>query len=909
MAKKTKPAKAEKNKPVVDERLVLLAGLFTFIFALFLLVAFVSYLYTWEADQSLTWQSLLKPFSISAKNLMGPIGASLASIAISRGFGLGAFLLPFVFALWSLRILRVEVRRSVKKAAVLIIGMFLVSITFAFLGGDAKGYLGYGLGGRYGYYFVSLLTHYISMVGTGFLLLFLIVAYTVWINRAFAQRVFKSVETFVDRMRRGQSAIATAAQSIQREVIPSAGKTDVPPMEDSDGENLGDRGDVVSSGPVAPVEKDLQEAPPAPAHRKYYDEENTAPKAQGQPEPTELTPGHTESHGPAGVPPPEVEESLPVQGAPEEKGGETLGQSPFKIYRPGEADQQEQADEAPQGEPVPLASETKGEQKPLVEHVPASPVADTPTRPAEQPSSMVLEVEKRQDELTDASHISLDQPYDPTLDLRNYQMPPLELLEKHDEGQVEVPEEELVANKDKIIETLSNFGIGITKIRATVGPTVTLYEIVPAPGIKLNKIRSLEDDIALNLKAAGVRIIAPIPGKGTVGIEVPNANPAIVSMLGILRSKKFQETKFALPIALGKTISNEPFIVDLAKMPHLLVAGATGQGKSVGLNAIIASLLYSQHPSQLKFVMVDPKKVELTLYSKIEKHFLAKLPNEDDAIITDTDKVINTLNSLCIEMDERYALLKLAMVRNLKEYNERFISRRLSPEKGHRFLPYIVLIIDEYADLIMTAGREIEMPIARLAQLARAIGIHLVIATQRPTTNIITGLIKANFPARIAFRVTSGIDSKTILDGPGANQLIGRGDMLVYEGTGITRVQCAFLDTPEVERITDFIGNQNGYPSALELPEYNPEGEAGPDSTVLQDLDELFKEVATAVVENQRCSTSQIQRQYSIGFNRAGRIVDQLEAAGIVSAQSGSKPREVQIADLMTLKRIFETLE
>ncbi|PIE84118.1 MAG: cell division protein FtsK [Bacteroidia bacterium] len=873
MAKKSKPAKAERTKAAVDERLVLLAGLFTFIFALFLLVAFASYLFSWEADQSLGWQSLLQPFSISAENLMGPIGASLASIAISRGFGLGAFLLPVLFGLWSLRILRVEVRQSAKKAAVLLVGVFLLSIIFAFLGGEAQGYLGHGLGGRYGYYFVDLLSHYISMVGTGLVLLFLIVAYVVWINRAFAQRVFASVEGLVERMRPGGSGVANAAGDARQEPGAAGG-------EQTPGDG---RKPVVSPVEDLPVEDAAAGGDATPP----------LPEPPASPVAVEVLP---------------VEEDVTTL---DEPTGEVVEPEPssFSIYRPSGAEPADALEgDAPGVEDEPPVIVGAEEPGGVDDENPDGAVDGSPAGDAAGPS-IGMEVEKRADELTDASHIHLDQPYDPTLELRNYQMPPLELLERHDEEEAEVPEEELVANKDRIIETLSHFGIGITKIRATVGPTVTLYEIVPAPGIKLNKIRSLEDDIALNLKAAGVRIVAPIPGKGTVGIEVPNARPAVVSMQSILRSRKFQETKHALPIALGKTISNEPFIVDLAKMPHLLVAGATGQGKSVGLNALIASLLYSQHPSQLKFVMVDPKKVELTLYSRIEKHFLAKLPNEDDAIITDTEKVINTLNSLCIEMDQRYALLKLAMVRNLKEYNERFVSRRLSPEKGHRFLPYIVLIIDEYADLIMTAGREIENPIARLAQLARAIGIHLVIATQRPTTNIITGLIKANFPARIAFRVTSGIDSKTILDGPGANQLIGRGDMLVYEGTGVTRVQCAFLDTPEVERITDFIGNQSGYPSALELPEYHPEGEGGPDATVLQDLDELFREIATVVVENQRCSTSQIQRQYSIGFNRAGRIVDQLEAAGIVSPQSGSKPREVLIADLMTLKRIFETLE
>jgi S-DNA-T family DNA segregation ATPase FtsK/SpoIIIE len=498
--------------------------------------------------------------------------------------------------------------------------------------------------------------------------------------------------------------------------------------------------------------------------------------------------------------------------------------------------------------------------------------------------------------------------YDPTLELSSYQRPPLELLEDYKSRQAPVTDEELLNNKNKIVETLGNYNIQIARILATVGPTVTLYEIVPAPGIRISKIKNLEDDIALSLAALGIRIIAPIPGRGTIGIEVPNKNPEVVSMYSILRSAKFQECKFDLAIALGKTISNETLVVDLTKMPHLLVAGATGQGKSVGLNAIIASLLYKKHPAQLKFVLVDPKKVELTLYNKLERHFLAKLPDSDEAIITDTQKVINTLNSLCIEMDSRYDLLKLAHVRTIKEYNEKFVARRLNPNKGHHYLPYIVVIIDEFADLIMTAGREIEGPIQRLAQLARAVGVHLIIATQRPTTNIITGVIKANFPARIAFRVTSMIDSRTILDSPGANQLIGKGDMLLSTGNDMIRVQCAFVDTPEVERITDFIGNQKGYATAFMLPEYS--GDTAEDSIEvdLGKRDDLFEDAARVLVANQQGSTSLIQRKFSIGYNRAGRIIDQLEAAGIVGPFEGSKARQVLIRDEMSLEHIFKGL-
>ena len=521
---------------------------------------------------------------------------------------------------------------------------------------------------------------------------------------------------------------------------------------------------------------------------------------------------------------------------------------------------------------------------------------------------LTVMADKLEEQLT--KNLMPDTEYDPTLDLSNYQYPPLELLEEHSSGSQKVTAEELEENKNTIIETLRHYKIEITKIKATIGPTVTLYEIVPAPGIKISKIKNLEDDIALSLSALGIRIIAPIPGAGTIGIEVPNQNPEVVSMRGIIASKKFQESKYALPVALGRTISNEPYTFDLAKMPHLLVAGATGQGKSVGLNAIITSLLYKKHPSQLKFVMVDPKKVELSIYSVIEKHFLAKLPDAEEAIITDNDKVVATLNSLCIEMDSRYDLLKQAHVRNIKEYNEKFVKRQLNPNNGHRYLPYIVVVVDEFADLIMTAGKEVEQPIARIAQLARAVGIHMIIATQRPSTNIITGVIKANFPARIAFKVASMIDSRTILDSPGANQLIGRGDMLISKDSEMVRVQCAFVDTPEVDAITKFIADQQGYPEAYALPEYVSDTENGVSGDIdLGVKDPLFEEAARLVVNTQQGSTSSIQRRFSIGYNRAGRIIDQLEAAGIVGPFEGSKARQVLIPDEYSLEHILKTVE
>jgi S-DNA-T family DNA segregation ATPase FtsK/SpoIIIE len=500
--------------------------------------------------------------------------------------------------------------------------------------------------------------------------------------------------------------------------------------------------------------------------------------------------------------------------------------------------------------------------------------------------------------------------FDPTLDLGSYQFPTLDLLQNFGHVETRINQDELNGNKNRIIETLKNYGIEISSIKATVGPTVTLYEIVPAAGVRISKIKNLEDDIALSLAALGIRIIAPIPGKGTIGIEVPNQTPEMVPMRNILASEKFQHSSFDLPIALGKTISNETFIADLAKMPHLLMAGATGQGKSVGLNAVLVSLLYKKHPAQIKFVLVDPKKVELTLFNKIERHFLAKLPNSEDAIITDNTKVIHTLNSLCIEMDNRYALLQDAQVRNIKEYNTKFISRKLNPNEGHKYLPYIVLVVDEFADLIMTAGKEVETPIARLAQLARAIGIHLIIATQRPSVNIITGTIKANFPARIAFRVTSKIDSRTILDAGGAEQLIGRGDMLLSTGNDLIRIQCAFVDTPEVEKITDFIGTQRAYASAFMLPEYvGEDGDLGKEDIDLSERDKMFDEAARIIVQHQQGSASLLQRKLKLGYNRAGRIVDQLEAAGIIGPFEGSKARDVLIKDLQRLDEILNDLK
>ncbi len=563
---------------------------------------------------------------------------------------------------------------------------------------------------------------------------------------------------------------------------------------------------------------------------------------------------------------------------------------------------------------IPVTTAPKPDPKTI--HLETETPEDKPEQPKTVDNDVAIEIEEIAEEKSETDNLSNKLVedfglFDPTLELSKYQFPPLDLLKKYDSEGITINQEELEDNKNKIVETLNNYSIGIASIKATIGPTVTLYEIVPNAGIRISKIKNLEDDIALSLSALGIRIIAPIPGKGTIGIEVPNKNATVVSMRSVIASQKFQKSEMELPIAFGKTISNETMVVDLAKMPHLLMAGATGQGKSVGLNAVLTSLLYKKHPAEVKFVLVDPKKVELTLFNKIERHYLAKLPDSEDAIITDNTKVINTLNSLCIEMDNRYEMLKNAMCRNIKEYNEKFKARKLNPNDGHQFLPYIVLVVDEFADLIMTAGKEVETPIARLAQLARAIGIHLIIATQRPSVNVITGIIKANFPARIAFRVTSKIDSRTILDTSGADQLIGRGDMLFTQGSELTRIQCAFVDTPEVEQITEYIGNQKAYPNAYLLPEFvGDDGDYGTNLDIdIADRDKLFREAAEIIVTAQQGSASLLQRKLKLGYNRAGRLIDQLEAAGIVGAFEGSKARQVLITDLASLEQLLANEE
>jgi len=783
-----------------DERVRFTLGFFTILFALYLVIAFVSYLFKWQVDQSFEWQTIFSSSSVRVDNWAGKVGASFASQFLNRWFGIASFIVPFLIGVGGFRLLKIRLLPLRKTVFRGLVGMLILSLVLGFLFEGTRGYLGSGLGGAHGLFITQWLNAFIGKTGTAFLLLVIVVSYLFFISDKFVVFAKKLVRQVIEIFKS----------------MPSPAKVD-----DATSINIDD------------------------------------PFAAEQPT---------------------VVERQPVE--------------PFKYSGPQEKAESE-------GDDVTLIASPQD----------ANPKTHTEKTKLESDTNDVeIEVQRITEEEGAINPSEEQDFYDPTLDLSTYQRPPLELLEDYKNRQAPVSDEELLNNKNKIVETLGNYNIQIARILATVGPTVTLYEIVPAPGVRISKIKNLEDDIALSLAALGIRIIAPIPGRGTIGIEVPNQRPEVVSMYSILRSAKFQESKFDLAIALGKTISNETFVVDLTKMPHLLVAGATGQGKSVGLNAIITSLLYKKHPAQLKFVLVDPKKVELTLYNKLERHFLAKLPDTEEAIITDTQKVINTLNSLCIEMDSRYDLLKAAHVRTVKEYNEKFVARRLNPNKGHKYLPYIVVIIDEFADLIMTAGREIEGPIQRLAQLARAVGIHLIIATQRPTTNIITGVIKANFPARIAFRVTSMIDSRTILDSPGANQLIGKGDMLLSTGNEMIRIQCAFVDTPEVERVTDFIGNQKGYASAFMLPEYSGDSAEESLEVDLTKRDDLFEEAARVIVGNQQGSTSLIQRKFSIGYNRAGRIIDQLEAAGIVGPFEGSKARQVLIQDELSLEHIFKGL-
>lgn len=815
---------ANKKPLLKDERVRFTIGLFTLLLSVYITIAFVSYLFTWKVDQSFEWQNLFSGSDIRVKNWTGKLGASISMQFMHKWFGVSSLAFPLIFAVFALKLLKLYNGRIWKPTFKVIVGVVIFSLVTGFLFGTAHGFLGSGLGGAHGLFVSEWISAILGKVGAAFLLLVMVIAYTIYVKPSSLHWYNKIVWDIAQYIKNSTKKTEKHDES-----------TEVFEPEDKPQTNK------IGTVEIIP---DLHEV--EPIKEETYTSDNETEEEEDLIYEAEDTPLILEE-----------KDFVIEQNAQPDEDSTHITQSVVKVEDEGDVE---------------------------------------------------FTVEKIQEKELNEDLINEQELYDPTLELSHYQRPLVELLEDYKNNSSPVSNETLIENKNKIVETLSHYKIQIDKIKATIGPTVTLYEIVPAPGIRISKIKNLEDDIALSLAALGIRIIAPIPGKGTIGIEVPNQHPEIVSMHSIIKSQKFQESKFDLTIALGKTISNEIFMLDLTKLPHLLVAGATGQGKSVGLNAIITSLLYKKHPAEIKFVLVDPKKVELTLYSKLEKHFLAKLPDSDEAIITDTQKVISTLNSLCIEMDQRYELLKLAQVRNIKEYNDKFVSRRLNPHKGHKFLPYIVVIIDEFADLIMTAGREVEMPIARIAQLARAIGIHLIIATQRPSTNIITGVIKANFPARIAFRVSSMIDSRTILDHPGANHLIGRGDMLVSAGSEMIRVQCAFIDIPEIERITDFVSNQQGYPSAFQLPEYVPESQDVALEVDLKKRDELFEDAARLVVQSQMGSTSLIQRKFSIGYNRAGRIVDQLEAAGIVGPFEGSKARQVLIVDEISLEHLLKSI-
>jgi S-DNA-T family DNA segregation ATPase FtsK/SpoIIIE len=799
------------NQVLSDGRTkLLLAGLFVF-FAIFMFLAFVSYMINWTEDQSqFDLQNYSANTNIQVENSSGKMGASIANLFLYKWFGIASFSFIFLLVLFSLHLVKVKIMPLGKATKYVIIGTLWTSVTLSFIFGD--NYL--ILGGSHGYHISTWLVSLLGTLGTAFVLLILLGGFVLFTFKGTSNWLWQKLN-----FEKSTAKVATVknADQTQQEIIETS---------------FDEEEEIIKTKNVSNIDLDTNEITDT-VERKHLLLHDDGKVVEKKEEDSELG---------------------------------------FEVEN------------------------TKKEEEVIANNQ------------GNGQSGLVLDVEKNQDIEVDEFDDELED-YDPTMELSNYKSPPVELLDDHRSEDSVVTNEELLQNKNKIVETLRNYKIEITKIKATIGPTITLYEIVPAPGVRISKIKNLEDDIALSLAALGIRIIAPMPGRGTIGIEVPNRKPEIVSMRSVISSRKFQDSKYELPIALGKTISNESYVADLTRMPHLLVAGATGQGKSVGLNAIIASLIYKKHPSQLKFVFVDPKKVELTLYEKIEKHFLAKLPDSEEAIITENSQVVHTLNSLSKEMDDRYNLLKLAQVRNIKEYNEKFINRRLNPRKGHKYLPYIVLVVDEFADLIITAGKEVEMPIARLAQLARAIGIHLIIATQRPSTNIITGVIKANFPTRIAFKVASMIDSRTILDSPGANQLIGRGDMLITEGSDLIRLQCAFIDTPELDKITSFVHSQQAYPSAFLLPEPDSEEGEGIGEVDMTKLDELFEDAARIVVIHQQGSTSLIQRKLSIGYNRAGRIIDQLEAAGVVGPFEGGKARQVLITDEYTLEQFLKTLQ
>lgn len=853
---KTNPAPLKQDKEeridwralARDERTRKIVGTISILVSIFLFIAFISYFFTWQKDQNEVSRGIPVLFDSGAKvnNLLGRLGAYLSYIFIHKGFGIAALLICTFFFVVGVNLLFSRKVFSISRNLKYVtVGLLVLSVSLAFIFQGST----FFFGGAVGKMISEWMEGAVGTIGTAAILLLVAAGYFIWqFNPSF--NLPQKKEEVAAEEEGDEEAVEE-----ETEVVPAntGGMTINDLYKDGVKEPVNDK-----KGNSMKKDGELQITPPKEdaLHEFKLIEKEESPEEEIE----------------------AIEEKQPT--IENEIVSDILHQH----------DMPEIGNE-PEEKPIPPKLERKTSSASGLE----LEIKTMPDAPEEE-------------EVVDDKVIENLPPYEPTLDLRDYKYPVLTLLEAHGSEKIIQDANELENNKNQIIATLRNYSIEIQKISATVGPTVTLYEIVPAAGVRISRIKNLEDDIALSLAALGIRIIAPIPGKGTIGIEVPNVKKTIVSMKTLLSSDKFQHNTHSLPIAIGKKIDNENFIVDLASMPHLLMAGATGQGKSVGLNAILVSLLYKKHPSQLKLVLIDPKKVELSIYRHIEKHFLAKLPGEEDAIITDTKKVVHTLNALCIEMDNRYDLLKEASARNIKEYNEKFIKRKLNPQKGHQYLPFIVLVIDEFADLIMTAGKEVEMPIARLAQLARAVGIHLIIATQRPSVNIITGTIKANFPARIAFKVSSKIDSRTILDAGGAEQLIGKGDMLVSHNGEITRLQCAFVDTPEVESIVDFIGEQRGYSQAFLLPEYVDEKEMEGKDFDLADRDSLFEDAARLIVQNQVGSTSLLQRRMKLGYNRAGRLMDQLEAAGIVGPNQGSKARDVLIKTELDLQQHLDAL-
>lgn len=841
--------KTKKKKKTTDSRITKIIGIALILVSLYLFIACTSYIFTWKADQdsvlALSWAILFES-DVVVTNWLGRLGAVISSFLIYWGFGVSVFLMvPVIFNAGRHLIQRIPIIKAWPFFQKSFFAMCFFSVALALIFQRAS----FPIGGSFGTNMVYWLTNFVGTAGLVIMLLFLLVAWAVW-------QFNPSLETISLATPQGNFKIPTVLK-----FNPSILKF------------IKRKNSAVTAKPSEEREVALTPRTDDSFLRPNFSDEVAMPKTEPMTQSPKMGSNQVRSS--------DLELELPDT---------MVGEPSDEAKKPFEEIQIEQFG-------VPLTSAKK---KADIEEQVSDFTLETTTKPDDSTTPDLLITAENKNHL---------EPFDPTLELSSYKYPPLELLLDYSDQKVEIDRAELEANKDQIIRTLLNYKIEITKIRATIGPTVTLYEIVPAPGVKISKIKNLEDDIALSLAALGIRIIAPIPGKGTIGIEVPNKKSQIVSFKEVVQSDKFKNAKMDLPLALGKTISNEVFVADLAKMPHLLIAGATGQGKSVGINTIISSLLYKKHPSQVKLVLIDPKKVELFPYGKINKHFLAYLPNEDEPIVTETSKVIYTLNSLCIEMDERYDLLKKARARNIKEYNTKFTARKINPQNGHKFMPFIVLVIDEFADLIMTAGKEVELPIARIAQLARAVGIHLIIATQRPSVNIITGVIKANFPARLAFKVTSKIDSRTILDGGGADQLIGRGDMLLSIGGNVVRLQCAFVDTPEVEEIVDHIGDQQGFAEPFYLPEYNTdENSAGAKTLSMSDLDGHFWDAAALVVSNQHGSTSMLQRKLQLGYNRAGRIMDQLEALGIVGEARGSKPRDVLYFSEMELMNLKENM-